>query len=228
VAACAPSGNSRQSHPRARRRLGSAPIRITALLLVLILPTHCSLEDTDARASRHAAERYLSALAAHDADALRDQATCALYAEAAQGAMILRAEPVQSITRAALDSLAEAASDAEREGEAAWSRAVEEDADSLWLRSRALSRRAALYRNALAAAARSDESARGTAHRAGLAAPPASARLLTCRMRVRIRWGGLLVGPDPVDRVHVLRALAAPGGRWIVFSIYQREDDPPN
>ena len=214
MAACAPSGNSRQSHPRARRRLGSAPIRIAAPLLVLILPIHCSFEDSDARAARHAAERYLAALGSQDWDALRDRATCALYAEAVRGAMILRAERVQSITRASLDSLAQAALDAERGGQADWARAVEEDADSLWLRGRALSRRASLYRNALAAAARS--------------APRASVRLLTCRMRVRIRWGGPLVGPDPVDRVHVLRALAAPGGRWIVFSIDQREDDPLN
>jgi hypothetical protein len=33
------------------------------------------------------------------------------------------------------------------------------------------------------------------------------------------------VGPQSVDREHVLRALRASGGRWIVFSLEQREDD---
>jgi hypothetical protein len=194
-------------------------VRLAAILLALsagaALSAGCSLSSPDSRAVRHAVGRYLAALTSHDAPALRDIATCALSDAAVRGASLLRLGPIRSVPIRALDSLSSAAEEEARASGAAWARAVEENADSLWLRARALERRAVLYRNALAAARRS-------------AAGAAAASVRVCRVRVRIRWGGPLVGPEPVDREHLVRALAAPGGRWFVFSSFPREDDPPS
>jgi hypothetical protein len=121
---------------------------------------------------------------------------------------VIRRIPVHT-----LDSLASVAASELRECGEASHQTSEENADSLWLRQRALSRRQTLYANALDAARRS-------------ANTPADS-VDVCRVFVRIRWGGARVGPEPVDREHVVRVLAAPGGRWIVFSTFLRQDDPP-
>ncbi len=125
---------------------------------------------------------------------------------------MLRLGALRRISIGVLDSLATSAGAERRACEEAWTLATEENADSLWLRRRALERREAIYRNAVTAARRSG--GRGT--------PTVD----VCRARVRIRWGGPLVGPEPVDREHVVRVLAAPGGRWVVFSSFLRQDDP--
>jgi hypothetical protein len=203
--------------------LGSAPIRIAAIPLALILHSltpGCSIETDDARAARRAAERYLAALTAHDAAALRSRGTCAGAVQSVRGATIIRLGRVHSISRSALDSLAAGSVDDERRAETDWSRAVEWDADSLFVRLDAMKRRTGLYRSASRAAERSRMGTRAGAPGAGAAAP-----LLACAVRVRIRWGGPLVGPEAVDREHVLREVAAPGGPWVVFSLEQREDD---
>ena len=154
----------------------------------------------------------MAALASHDAAAIHDLATCALSDAAVLGGTVLRLGAVRRIPVDALDSLATSAGAELRACEEAWARATEENADSLWLWRRSLERREALYRNALAAAR--------------LSGGRAAATVAVCRARVRIRWGGPLVGPEPVDREHVVRVLAAPGGRWVVFSSFLRQDDP--
>lgn len=189
-----------------------------ALPLALILSSGCSV-DSEERAARRAAERYLAALSAHDDAALRERGTCAFETGSIRGATLIRSGRIQPLSRRSLNSLNAVALDRERQGETDWSHAVESDADSLWLRLVAARRLASICRSASLAAARSA--------RAGHPAPsPDSAAMLHLwASRVRIRWGGPLVGPQPVDREHVLRALASSGGRWIVFSLEQREDD---
>jgi hypothetical protein len=112
-----------------------------------------------------------------------------------------------------LDSLAAASGDEERRAAVELAGAGEENADSLWIRADAASRRARMFGDAIRAVAMS--------RREG-----ADSVLRVCRIRVRMRWAGPLVGPEPVDREHVLRALAASGGRWIVFSLLPRDRDP--
>jgi hypothetical protein len=189
-----------------------------ALPLALILSSGCSV-DKDARAARRAADRYLAALAAHDDMALREGGTCAVATSSIRGATVLRSGRIYPLSRRTLDSLTAAALDWERRSEADWSHAVEWDADSLWLRLDAARRMASIYRSASLAAARS------AAAVASAARTDSAATLHLCTSRVRIRWGGPLVGPQSVDREHVLRVLTSPGGRWIVFSLEQREDD---
>lgn len=188
-------------------------MRIVVAAIVLAFSSGCSHLLPEARAARRTIDHYLTALAAHDAHALDDLTTCALSEAAVLGGTVLRLGAVRRIPVDALDSLATSAGAELRACEEAWARATEENADSLWLRRRALERRETLYRNALAAARRSGGIATTTVD--------------VCRARVRIRWGGPLVGPEPVDREHVVRVLAAPGGRWIVFSSFLRQDDPP-
>jgi hypothetical protein len=158
-------------------------------------------------------DRYLLALASHDARAIHDLSVGGLSDAAVLGGNVLRLGIIRRIPVRALDSLATVAASELRECDEAWTGASEESADSLWLRRRALVRRGALYANAVDAALRS-------------ANTPAES-VDVCRARVRIRWGGPRVGPEPVDREHVVRVLAAPGGRWIVFSAFLRQDDPP-
>jgi hypothetical protein len=195
-------------------RSSNAPRRRIAIAAILLaFSSGCSRIPPDARAARQAVGRYVAALASHDRAAIHDLATCSLSDAAVLGGTVLRLGAVRRISIDALDSLATSAGAELRACEAAWTRATQENADSLWLRRRALERREALYRNALAASQRSGGRTAATVD--------------VCRARVRIRWGGSLVGPEPVDREHVVRVLAAPGGRWVVFSNFLRQDDPP-
>jgi hypothetical protein len=184
--------------------------------LLAVAGAGCAREPRDVRAARLASERYLDALSRNDLAALRTRSTCVVPSESILGGNILRLEPLRSVTRRGLDSLAAAAAAGHRALDSLWSRAPEETADSLFLHSRLLARRHVLYRNAVRAAILSLDGED----------LPDSALVRTCRARVRVRFGGPLVGRQPVDREHVLRALAAPGGRWIVFSLNLREDDP--
>ncbi|HEX7078572.1 MAG TPA: hypothetical protein VF363_09120 [Candidatus Eisenbacteria bacterium] len=168
------------------------------------------------RAARLEIERYLDALARSDLGELRRRSTCVVPSESIQGGTILRIEPLRVTTLRAIDSLSAVASARYRAADSVWSRSGEAAADSLFLLSRLLARRTLLYRNALRAVAVSGE---------GIAVRPDSP-IRTIRMRVRLRFGGPLIGVKPVDREHVLRALAVPRGRWIVFSINPREDEP--
>lgn len=215
MAACAPCVNSRQPRPLARRQ-GSAPTRIAlplAFLLAFALAcSQCSSIPPDERAARSAAERWLEAMAFRDSSTAARTGVGRCPGPAFRGASILRVEPVRRLTSGALDSLAAAAEREERRSAAAFAAASEETAESLWVRAAEAGRRAQVARDARRAAAASSGSP-GT--------------LRTCRIRARMRWGGPLVGPTPVDREHVVRVLAAPGGPWIVFSWLARDRDPP-
>lgn len=220
----APCGNSRAPRFRPRRRLGSAPIRIATPFVVLVLsifpvlltacfsPLSSHPTALDARDARRAAERWLAALEAGDSAVAHAGASCRAPGPAFRGATILRVDPPAWLSRRTLDSTATAVEEEARQAAADLRGAGEETADSLWLRSDAASRRAELCRNALRAAAMSGGGRDST--------------LRVCRIRVRIRWGGPLVGPEAVDREHVLRALAVPGGTWVVHSILPRDRDP--
>jgi hypothetical protein len=45
-------------------------------------------------------------------------------------------------------------------------------------------------------------------------------------VRARFRYAGPVIGPKPVDREETIHLLRVPGGKWIVFSVYLREEDP--
>lgn len=126
------------------------------------------------------------------------------------GGTVLRVDlPISAAARAL--RLAEAAAgDLADQAALELGSAGEESADSLWHRSDDAARRERVLRDALAAAA-------------GMT-PDSTVHL--CRMLVRTRWGGPLVGPERVDREYVLRAASVRPGRWIVFSLLPRDRDP--
>ena len=176
----------------------------------------CVPESQETRGPRLAAERFLDALSRDDLASLRSRATCVVPSEAIVGGVVLRVETKRTVPLAALDSLARSAAAGHRALDSLWAIVPEAAADSLFRQSQLFARRNLLYRNALRAASLSLDGEE----------MPGTTMIRTCRIRARIRYEGALVGPKPVDREHVLRLLAAPGGRWIVFSAFLREDDP--
>ena len=202
-----PSGNKR----------GTATGVLLAVSFAALLGTAgCGRESQDVRGARLAAERYLDALARDEVTSLRAKSTCMVPSESIVGGVVLRVEKPRTTSLATLDSLARSASATHRTLDSLWVLVPEATTDSLFLRSRLFARRHLLYRNALRAASLSLDGE----------TPPVGAKIRTCRIRARIRYAGALIGPKPIDRQHVLRLLAAPGGRWIVFSVHLREDDP--
>jgi hypothetical protein len=159
--------------------------------------------------ARRAAERYLADLAAHNPRA-RQESTAPAPSASFVGGTVLRVDPPVSVAERTLRMEAGAAREQADRAALELGSSGEESADSLWLRSDAASRRERVLRAALAAAA-------------GVT-PETTVRV--CRMLVRTRWGGPLVGPERVDREYVLRAASARGGRWIVFSLLPRDRDP--
>lgn len=213
--ASAPCVNSRPPRPHARL-LGPSPIR-TALPFVLILVhSGCAGVSSDERAARAAAERWLEAAASGDSAEAAKHGVCRMPGSSFQGSTVLRVERVRRLIFATLDSLAGAAGVRARRAAAAFELATEVSAESLWLRRDRADRHAALWRDARRAVA---ASARGLA--SGSPDP-----IRSCRIRVRFRWGGPLVGPVPVDREHVVRLVAARGGPWIVYSWLAPDRDP--
>ena len=176
----------------------------------------CGRESQDARGARLAAERYLDALGRNDLASLRQRSTCVFPSQSIVGGVVLRVETPRSVPMAKLDSLARAAAADHRALDSLWALGSEEALDSLFLRSQVMAHRHGLYRNAIRAASLSLDGEE----------VPENVVVRTCRIRVRIRYQGSLVGPKAIDREHVLRLLAAPGGRWIVFSAHLREEDP--
>lgn len=210
--------------PSAGSALGVAPSPRAGVSLHLIVAAvalmtalaGCSRESADFRSARLAADRYLDALGRNDLAVLRDNSTCIVPSESIVGGSILRIDSVRLTTLRALDSLATVAADRYRAADSAWSRSGESAADSLFELSRHMARRTLLYRNARRAVTVSGE---------GVAVRP-DTPIRTVRMRVRIRFAGPLVGSKPIDREHILRALAVPRGPWVVFSLNSFESEP--
>jgi len=184
--------------------------------LALVFGAGCGPESQDIRGARLATERYMDALARNEIASLRAKSTCMIPSESVVGGVVLRVEKPRITSLATLDSLAKSAAVTHRMLDSLWTIVPEATTDSLFLRSRLFARRHVLYRNALRAASLSLDGE----------TPPDDAVIRTCRVRARIRYDGPFVGPKPIDRQHVIRLLAAPGGRWIVFSVHLREDDP--
>lgn len=181
----------------------------------------CATEP-EALAARHAAERYLAALTAHDQGKARAMSSCPGGAAALRGATLLRVGALESMAAEVLDSLATEAALRSSKASVELLGADEESADSLARRAERAERRARMFRDAFRAVEMSRAGAPG-----GRSAPrPGGSALLLCRCSVRVRWGGPLVGPEAVDREAVLRELAVPGGRWIVYSFTPRDRDP--
>lgn len=206
-----------ESSPRAGAASGAvAALAITAVAAALAASAGCGRGPEDARAARFAAERYIDALSQNDLASLRQRSTCVVPSEAIIGGMVLRVDGPRTTSLAALDSLSRTAEASHRTLDSLWALVPEGEVDSLFLRSEFYARRHLLYRNALRAVTLSLDGEE----------PPPDTVIRTCRVRVRMRYYSSLVGPKPIDREHILRLLAAPGGRWIVFSAHLRQDDP--
>jgi len=187
-----------------------------ATLVAVLLIGGCSREAPDVRAVRKSAERYIGALAHQDVASLRTLSTNVASTGSVRGGRVLAIGPPRTVAFAALDSLAEAATRRQMVAGARWAGMGELEAESLFQVSLLAARAHIVYRNAQRAALAS-------ARRTDL---PGGAPIETRRVQVRIRYGGSLVGNRPVDRELYLRALRAPAGAWIVYSLYLPEDDP--
>jgi len=209
-----------------RSSAGSAPgtrggaHRIAAALkgtlTLTLLLAGCSREAPDVREVRNAAEGYFRALTRRDVKEIADRSTCLVSSSSLVGARVLAIQPPGRVRMGALDSLVRASMNEQRSADSAWARSGEQTADSLFRLTRTLSNRAAVYRNA--------------ARAIPLSSPgrmvASDSTLETRVVRARFRYAGPIIGPRPVDREELVRLLRAPGGKWIVFSVYVREDDP--
>jgi len=127
------------------------------------------------------------------------------------GAVILHTDSIVSLSRRTLDSLTSETVLTSQRADSALAGAAEAEADSLGAWADAARARAATMRDVGIAAARS-------ATHAG-----ADSIIRFERIRLRVRWGGPRVGPEPVDREYVLHLLkSGPMGDWIVFSLRPR------
>jgi hypothetical protein len=208
-------GRSSEARFRARRMLGIvAPLLCAGA--VLALASGCTREPPADRDVRRAAQRYLKALSRRDVKEIGALSTCVTSTTSLVGGRILALEPSRGIRMGALDSLALVTTRSQRSADSAWTRSGEANADSLFHRAQLLSNRGAVFRNAVRAV---QASAPGVAL-------TRDTPIETRTVRVRMRYGGPLVGPSPVDREVTMRLLRAPGGIWIVFSLYLAADDP--
>ena len=185
-------------------------------MAIALLLAGCSREAPDVREVRETAEGYFHALVGRDVRGIADRSTCLVSMNTVVGATILAIEPPRRVRMGVLDSLVSVSIRTQRSADSAWAYAGEENADSLFRQARLLSNRAAVYRNA----------ARAVPLSAPGAVVPRDSTLETRVLRARFRYEGAAVGPRPVDREELVRMLRAPGGKWIVFSVYVREDDP--
>lgn len=183
-------------------------------LAAALLLTGCSREAPEVREVRKAAEGYFHALSRRDVKEVQDRSTC--IGSVIMGGRVLAIEPSIRIRMGTLDSLANASTRQHRTADSVWARSNEQTADSLFRLARTVSDRVAVYRNAVRAVP--------------LSAPgkmfASDSTLETRAVRARFRYGGPLVGPKPVDREVLVRLLRAPRGKWIVFSVYLRDEDP--
>ncbi len=185
----------------------------TALALTLLL-AGCSREAPDAREVRLAAEGYFKALSRRDSKEVAERSTCLVTIPAA--GRVLAIEPPGGVRMGTLDSLVRVSISEQHTADSTWARASDQTGDSLFRQARLISNRAAVYRSA--------------ARAIPLSSPgrivASDSTLETRVVRARFRYAGAFVGPKPIDREMRVRLLRAPGGKWIVFSVYVREEDP--
>ena len=184
--------------------------------LTLGLLAGCTREPPDVHEARLAAQRYMSALAKKDEDDLRRRSTCIVAMQWIRGGNVLQIGPVQRLTVGMLDSLITSASRSHQAADSIWMRGSDTERERLFQASKRTGALEVVYRNALRAAHVSDP-----------ASLQGSSTVLESRsIRMRVRYAGDPVGPGAADREEILRMLRAPSGKWIVFSLYTKEDDP--
>lgn len=189
---------------------------LASALLALSVAAGCSREPPDLREVRLAAQRYVNALASKDLPEIRARSTCVVSPQSIRGGNVLRIGDLRRITLATLDSLSTAAADAHRVADSLWTHGGNQDHDALFAQARRAGRVHIVYRNAIRASTLSDPDSFHDSR------TPVESRSI----RVRIRYAGPVVGPEPVDREVMLRLLRVPAGKWIAFSLYTVEDDP--
>jgi len=158
----------------------------------------------------------MDALAKKDEAELRQRSTCIVAMQWIQGGNVLQIGPVQRITLGTLDSLIMSASRSHQVADSIWMRGSDAERERLFQSSKHSGELEAVYRNALRAAHVSDPSI----------LEGSSLVLETRAIRLRVRYAGQPVGPGPTDREEILRILRVPTGKWIVYSLYTKEDDP--
>lgn len=165
---------------------------------------------------RRATKDYLRALQRRDMKEIAERSTCLVSTNSIVGGRVQSIGESRWMRMGDLDSLVVAGMRSQRAAESTWAYANESNADSLFTLARVLSDRASIYRNAARAVPLS---------RPG--ATVARDSLLEIRpVRARFRYAGPVIGPRPVDREQILRLVRAPGGKWIVFMVYLRDEDP--
>jgi len=188
---------------------------LKATLALTLLLAGCSREAPDVREVRQAAEGYFKALSRRDSKEVAERSTCLVTIPAA--GRVLAIEPPRGVLRmGTLDSLVRVSISEQHTADSTWARASDQTGDSLFRQARLISNRAAVYRSA--------------ARAVPLSSPgrivASDSTLETRVVRARFRYAGAFVGPKPIDREMLVRLLRAPGGKWIVFSVYVREEDP--
>jgi hypothetical protein len=174
------------------------------------------------RDARSKVLEFTDALRARDDALLRSLATCVIETAGVRDARLRYLEPPRSIRFGALDSLSNLYAEAHRIADSLYAAAPDSAADleARFDRARSLARRAAATRAALRAAEQSGSStpARSASARDG--------ELRSIRAHVLVRYGGVAVGPDPIDRDTLVRLIRAPGGGWVVFAFDLASDSP--
>lgn len=189
---------------------------VTGAALALGLLAGCTRESPDIHEVRLAAKRYMDALGRKDEADLRQRSTCIVAMQWIQGGNVLQIGPVQRLTVGDLDSLIMSASRSHQAADSVWMRGSDAEREKLFQASKRTGALEVVYRNALRAAHVSDPTS--------LLGSPTI--LETRSIRMRVRYAGEPVGPGPADREEVLRLLRVPAGKWIVYSLYTKEDDP--
>jgi hypothetical protein len=199
-----------------RSRLPRSGAALAGALVLALGAGGCAREAPDVREVRTATRDYLRVLQHRDMKGIADRSTCLVSTNSLVGGNVLAIEPLSWVRMGDLDSLVRDGMLAQRRADSLWAFAKDSTADSLFGLARTLSNRASVYRNALRAVP--------------LSAPGALVSrdsLLEVRsVRARFRYAGPVIGPRPVDREETIHLLRAPGGKWIVFSVYLREEDP--
>jgi hypothetical protein len=192
------------------------PSASALVALLLLVTAGCAREAPDVREVRRSTEDYIRALRRRDVKQIADRSTCLVSSNSLVGGRVLRVEPSRWIPMGDLDSLVRAGMREQRSADSVWAAATETTADSLFQLARVVSNRSAVYRNAIRAVPLS----------APHALVPRDSLLELRVVRTRFRYAGPVIGPKPVDREETVRLLRAPGGKWIVFSVFLRDEDP--